>query len=158
MVNNRIFIQPSTKVSIYWSPSIRVLCLHTCETHEMKIHAQRYASDCRPYQVLVQTCCRFPPREVGPCFPFAESILDNAAVQPYVHDAIVNVKEGQHTHQFRVFYKWHVWLHTNTFLPMTDCVSMRGSMLVMHVAALDSSSIVSMWGGDTILVDFLIGR
>ena len=158
MVNNRIFIQPSNKVSIYWSPSIRVLCLHTCKTHEMKIHTRRYASDRRPYQVLVPTCCHFPPREVGPCFPFAESILDDAAVQPYVHDCIVNVKEGQHTHQFRVFYKQHVWLHTNTFLPMTDCVSMRGSMLVMRVAALDSSSIVNMRGHDTILADFLIGR
>ena len=158
MVNNRIFIQPSNKVSIYWSPSIRVLCLHTCKTHEMKIHARRYASDRRPYQVLVPTRCRFPPREVGPRFPFAESILDDAAVQPYVHDCIVNIKEGQHTHQFRVFYKRHVWLHTNTFLPMTDCVSMRGSMLVMRVAALDSSSIVNMQGRDTILADFLIGR
>ena len=158
MVNNCIFIQPSNKVSIYWSPSIWVLCLHTCKTHEMKIRAWQYASDHRPYQVLVPTCCHFPPREVGPHFPFAESILDNAVVQPYVHDCIVNVKEGQHTHQFRVFYKWHVRLHTNTFLPMTDCVSMRGSMLVMRVAALDSSSIVNMRGHDTILADFLIGR
>ena len=71
----------------------------------MKICAQWYASDHRPYQVLVLTHCRFPPREVGPCFPFAESILDNAAVQPYIHNCIVNVKEGQYTHQFRVFYK-----------------------------------------------------
>ena len=158
MVNNHIFIQPSNKVSIYWSPSIWVLCLHTCKTHEMKICARQYASDHRPYQVLVLTCCCFPPREVGPRFPFAESILDDAAVQPYVHDCIVNVKEGQHTHQFRVFYERHVRLHTNTFLPMTDCVSMRGSMLVMLVAALDSSSIVNMRGHDTILADFLIGR
>ena len=109
----------------------------------MKIHARQYASDRRPYQVLVPTRCHFPPREVGLCFPFAESILDDAAVQPYVHDCIVNIKEGQHTHQFRVFYKRHVQLHTNTFLPMTDCVSMRESMLVMHLlllAALQADS------------------
>ena len=74
----------------------------------MKIFTQQYASDHRPYQVLVPTCCHFPPREVGPHFPFAQSILDDAAVQPYIHDCIMNVKEGQYTHQFRVFYKQHV--------------------------------------------------
>ena len=41
---------------------------------------------------------------------------------------------------------------------MTDGVSMRGSMFVMRVAALEPSSVVNMRGRDTVLADYFIGK
>ena len=64
----------------------------------MKIQVRLYASDCGPCQVLVPTQCKFPPRAVGLCFPYTESILEDAKIQPYIHDCIVNVIEGAHTY------------------------------------------------------------
>ena len=130
----------------------------TLQSHEMKIRARLYASDRRPCQVLVPTWCKFPPRAVGPRFPYAESMLEDAKIQPYVHDCIVNVIEGAHTYRFRVFYKRHARLRANNHLPMTDGVSMRGSMFVMRVAALEPSSVVNMRGRDTVLADYFIGK
>lgn len=124
----------------------------------MKIRARLYANDRAPRQVLVPTRCHLPPRAVGPRYPFAESVLPDAKLQPYVHDCIVNVKEGDRTYRFRVFYKHHTRMQPNSFLPNTDCDSMRGSMFVMRVAALDAASVVNMRERDRILADFLIGR
>ena len=70
----------------------------TLQSHEMKILARLYVSDHRPCQVLVPTWCKFPPGAVGPCFPLMESILEDAKIQPYIHDFIVNVIEGAHTY------------------------------------------------------------
>ena len=70
----------------------------TFQSHEMKIWARLYVSDHRPCQVLVPTWCKFPLRAVGPCFPLMESILEDAKIQPYIHDCIVNVIEGAHTY------------------------------------------------------------
>ncbi|KAG1818527.1 uncharacterized protein BJ212DRAFT_1269075, partial [Suillus subaureus] len=38
-------------------------------------------------------------------FPVLESLLKEAAVQPYVHNCFVNVCEGRHIHQFCIFFK-----------------------------------------------------
>ena len=85
-------------------------------------------------------------------------MLEDAKIQPYVHDCIVNVIEGAHTYQFHVFYKRHVQLWANNYLPMTDGVLMQGSMFVMRVAALEPSSVVNMRGCDMILADYFIGK
>ena len=130
----------------------------TLQSHEMKIRARLYASDRRPCQVLVPTWCKFPPRAVGPHFPYTESMLEDAKIQPYVHDCIMNMIEGAHTYRFHVFYKRHARLRANNHLPMTDGVSMRGSMFVMRVAALEPSSVVNMRGRDTVLADYFIGK
>ena len=71
--------------------------IHLAESQN-EIWARLYVSDCRPCQVLVPTWFKFPLRAVGPCFPLMESILEDAKIQPYIHDCIVNVIEGAHTY------------------------------------------------------------
>ena len=79
----------------------------TLQSHKMKIRARLYASDRRPCQVLVPTWCKFPLRAVRPCFPYVESMLEDAKIQSYIHDCIVNMIEGAHTYQFCILYKQH---------------------------------------------------
>lgn len=66
----------------------------------MCIHGWLYTHNSKPCQVLVPTWCLRLPGEVGPRFRYVESILDNASIQPYVHDVIVNIEEGEWTYTF----------------------------------------------------------
>ena len=118
----------------------------------MRIRGRLYTHNSKPCQVLVPTRCLRLPREVGPRFPYAESILDNASIQPYVHDVIVNIEEGERTYTFQVFYKLH---HA---LPQCPFIRLRGSMFVMRVAALEPESVVNMRDRDTILSDFMVKK
>ena len=116
----------------------------------MHIRGRLYAGNTKPCQVLVPTRCVRPPREIGPRFPYSESILDGAQIQPFVHDIIIDVKEGGQTYSFRVSYKKH------RRLPECPFLHFRGSMFVMRVAAFEPDSVMNMRDRDTILSDFMI--
>ena len=118
----------------------------------MHIHGQLYTNNSKPCQVLVPTQCLRLTREVVPRFPYAERILNNASIQPYVHDVIVNIEEGEQTYTFWVFYKLH---HT---LPQCPFIQLQESMFVMWVAALEPESVVNMQDCDTILSDFIVKK
>lgn len=80
----------------------------------MTIRARLYSSTKRgPIQVAVPTRCNFPAREAGPRFPYAESVLADSKIQPYVHDCMVIIREGKWTYRFRVFFKRHCRLRKN---------------------------------------------
>lgn len=123
----------------------------------MKIRGRLYTGSQKPCQVLVPTRCVLPARAIGPRFPFAESILDDGVIQPYVHDCVVNVEEGELTHRFRIYYKMHSRLGNKQLFPGSNC-RMRGSLFVMRMAAIEPSSVVNMRGRDSVLADFLVKR
>ena len=87
-----------------------------------------------------------------------ESILGERRIQPYVHDCFVSIQDDCCTHHFWVFLKCHTQLHTNKYLPRENNFDMHGSSFVMHVAAMESLSMVNMRGGDAKLSDWMIGR
>ena len=126
----------------------------------MNICSRLYSSSkFKPVQVMVPTRCVFPAREVGPRFPFVESILAEATIQPYVHDCVVNVTEAGRTHRFRVFFKRHCRLRLNRSLPARrGRVAFRSDILVMRAAALHTHSVVNMRERDTLLSDYLVSR
>lgn len=119
----------------------------------MRIRARVYCPSHRPRQVLVPTRCSLPARSVGPRYPYAESILDDSRIQPYVHDCLVTVKEFGRTYRYRVFYKVHTKLRKNNSL-----MGLRGSMFVMRAAALEHRSVVNMREHDAALADFLVKK
>ncbi|KAH7916966.1 hypothetical protein BV22DRAFT_986628, partial [Leucogyrophana mollusca] len=69
----------------------------------------------KPLQVAVATRCG---DRIGRAnrYPFVESLLDEAVLQPYVHDCLVRVHEGGVTHDFRIFFKRHCLLRINQSL------------------------------------------
>jgi hypothetical protein len=50
----------------------------------------------------------------------AEILLQEAALQPYIHDCQITIYEGRHTYQYCVFFKRHCCRHTNTLLSGAD--------------------------------------
>lgn len=125
----------------------------------MKLRSRLYSSSrTKPMQVAVPTRCVFPAAQVGPRFPFAESVLAEATVQPYVHDCVVKVIEAGRTYRFRVFFKRHCRLRTNRSFPAKPRNVFHGDILVMRAAALHYSSVVNMRERDTILSDYLVYR
>src|ERR1700720_1998898 len=127
----------------------------------MKIRSRLYSSSkLKPVQVAVPMRCVFPAREVGPRFPFAESILAEATIQPYIHNCGVNIIEVGRTYQFRVFFKRHRRLRPNQSLSarLGHVAGFPGDILVMRAAALHTHSVVNMRECDTILSDYLVSR
>lgn len=119
----------------------------------MSIRARVYHPNHCPRQVLVPTRCSLPAKLMGPRYPYAESVLADSKIQPYVHDCFVTVTESRNTYRFRVFYKIHTKLRQNRFLS-----GLHGSMFVMRAAALEHHSVVNMRERDVILADFLVKK
>jgi hypothetical protein len=119
----------------------------------MKIRARVYHSNQYPHQVLVPTRCSLPAKYIGPRYPYAESVLADSKIQPYVHDCLVTVTESDKTYRFRVFYKIHAKLRQNRYL-----LGLRGSMFVMRAGAFEHHSVVNMRERDVILADFLVKK
>jgi len=123
----------------------------------MYIRSRLYSSErCKPILVKVPTRCTYPASQGGPRFPFAESVLSGGKIQPYVHDCVVTVYEGQQTHRFRVFFKRHQRLPANRSLP--NGTPFRGEIVIMRVGALDQLSVVNMRGRDTVVSDYTVKR
>ena len=156
MVNQRIFMKPSGKVP--YSVCIYQFLLTVLQTFEMRLRARLYNGDQKPCPVLVTTQCKLAPKYVGPQDPLAESVLAERRIQPYVHDCLVSIQDDRCTHHFRVFLKRHARLRTNKYLAGKNNFDMHGSLFVIRVAAMESSSVVNMRSGDAKLLDWMIGR
>ncbi|KAG1724925.1 hypothetical protein EDB19DRAFT_1614059, partial [Suillus lakei] len=82
----------------------------------------------RPHQVTMLTHCS-GHSHTAQHFPVPESVLEEAAMQPYVHNCFMNVYEGRHIHQFCIFFKRHLHLRTNMLLS-TGGRKFRGDAVV----------------------------
>jgi len=96
-------------------------------------------------------------------YPFAESVLGGSCIQAYIHNCLVEVREGRHTYYFSVFFKRHCMLPINNCLDHLregaedmDIEPFRGDILVMRVASKNQESYVNMRERDTVLSDFLV--
>ncbi|KAF8583152.1 hypothetical protein K439DRAFT_1349393 [Ramaria rubella] len=94
-------------------------------------------------------------------YPFAESVLQDAALQPYVHDCLVRVNEGEHTYTFHMFFKHHCCLRINMSLSEqasleNNLMAIQGDIVVMRIGT--RYEYVNMQGQDGILCDWVISR
>ncbi|KAG2091537.1 uncharacterized protein F5147DRAFT_779998 [Suillus discolor] len=72
----------------------------TSFTPELHLHCRLYsASGSKPRQVTMLTRCSNRSRKAQR-FPVVESLLNYAAVQPYVHNCFVTLHEGRHITSF----------------------------------------------------------
>ena len=91
-------------------------------------------------QVHVPTHCLYPVRQIGPQYPLADSVLGKPWLQHYVHDCVVYVREGNQTHQLRVFFKRHCHLPYNISLPpFQQHMTAQGDFVVMRVSVYPGS-------------------
>ncbi|KAF8519229.1 hypothetical protein BU17DRAFT_47884 [Hysterangium stoloniferum] len=119
------------------------------------------ASHHRPRQVAVPTRCtgrvRFTNR-----YPYTECFFDNAILQPYIHNCIVNVHEGNNIYHYAFFFKRHCCLSINNSLPLekddNHGPGFRGDVMVMRVSKRNHNSFINMRERDTILADWVIGK
>ncbi|KAG2093360.1 uncharacterized protein F5147DRAFT_527181, partial [Suillus discolor] len=86
------------------------------------------ASGSKPRQVTMLTRCSNRSRKAQR-FPVVESLLNYAAVQPYVHNCFVTLHEGRHIYQFCVFFKRHCRLGVNPLLSSVEHI-FRGDAVV----------------------------
>ena len=97
-------------------------------------------------------------RQVGPRYPLVDSVLDEPQLQPYVHNCVVYVREGNQTHRLRVFFKRHRHLPYNiSLLPFQQRTIAQGDFVVMWVGVYPGS-VVNMQEHDTQISDWVIGR
>ncbi|KAG2339633.1 hypothetical protein BDR05DRAFT_891347 [Suillus weaverae] len=117
MVNTRGYISPTSSVSWLTSP---LVLADSCKTSELHLWCRLYsASWSKPHQVTMLTRCSNHSRDAQ-CFPVAESLLNHATVQAYVHDCFVTLREGRHIYQFCMFFKRHCHLGVNPLLSSVD--------------------------------------
>ena len=156
MVNLCTVIAPSSQVSMIL---INMPLFTVQQTHNVNLHARLYsAQKGKPTQVHIPTCCLYPVRQIGPQYPLADSVLGEPWLQPYVHDCVVYVCEGNQTHQLWVFFKWHCHLLYNISLPpFQQRMTAQGNFVVMRVSVYPGS-VVNMQGHDTQISDWVIRR
>ncbi|TDL14238.1 hypothetical protein BD410DRAFT_734385, partial [Rickenella mellea] len=111
------------------------------------------SSRTRPYYTFVPARCadglRSSNRYLNP-----EFLFDDAAVQPYVHDCIIHVQEGETTHTFVVFYKRHVRLSINRAISSP----IRGDVIIARVGSRNKGCVVNMRGRDAAVSDWVVAR
>ena len=96
MVNSCTFIAPSSQVSTIL---INTPLFTVQQTHDVNLRARLYSTQKgKPTQVHVPTRCLYPVRQIGPQYPLADSVLGEPQLQPYVHDCVVYIHEGNQTH------------------------------------------------------------
>ncbi|KAG1781454.1 hypothetical protein EV702DRAFT_962298 [Suillus placidus] len=96
------------------------LYLFSNQTPELHLRCRLYsASWTRPCQVTILMCCS-GRSHTAQCFPVPESLLQEATVQPYVHNYFMNVCEGRHVYRFCIVFKRHLCLRDNTLLSRGD--------------------------------------
>ena len=85
-------------------------------------------------------------------------MLDKGQIQPYMHDCVLHIHEGNQTHWLRVFFKRHRRLQNNNSLPSTRrIVIAQGDFVVMR-AGVYPTSVVNMRGRDPQISDWVIRR
>ena len=123
----------------------------------MNIWSWLYSSlKIKPVLMLIPTWCICPARQVGPCFPFAESVLSDGKIQSHVHNCVVQVHKVGQVHSFCVFFKWHSRLPNNWSLSLTT--PFQGNIVVMWVGALDKFLVDNMRGRDTVVSDYMVNQ
>ncbi|KAG1843967.1 hypothetical protein F4604DRAFT_1596467 [Suillus subluteus] len=152
MVNTRTYILPTCSVSyrLYLTP----LYLPSNQTPELHLWCRLYSALwTRPHQVTMLTCCSGRSC-TAQCFPIPESLLQEATMQPYVHNCFMNVCEGRHIYRFCIFFKRHLRLRANVLLRSGDH-KFQGDPVVMRVGV-NHPSVVNMQARDNALADFII--
>jgi hypothetical protein len=85
--------------------------------------------------------------------------MADGAIQPHIHDCIVNVQEGQHTYRYRVFFKRHRRLRFNWSLPLrAGRDTLRGDIVVMRMGTLHPRPVINMRARDSAISDYMIPR
>jgi hypothetical protein len=85
--------------------------------------------------------------------------MADGAIQPHIHDCIVNVQEGQHTYRYRVFFKRHRRLRFNQSSPLrAGRNTLRGDIVVMRMGTLHPRPVINMRARDSAISDFMIPR
>ncbi|KAI0763729.1 hypothetical protein BC629DRAFT_1293822, partial [Irpex lacteus] len=82
-------------------------------------------------------------------YPFVESVLDHAVLQPYIHDCSLRVHEGGRWTSFLIFFKRHCRLPRNRGV-------FRGDLLVMRTSC--HGKVINMRGRDRILANWAVER
>ncbi|KAF9495077.1 hypothetical protein BDN71DRAFT_1431206 [Pleurotus eryngii] len=109
----------------------------TNQTQEMKLCCCFYASHgSKSKFISLSTCCDHSSR-----YAYLESLLDNAALQPYVHDCLLTIKR-------------HMLLPTNHTIRSLSNVVFKGDVVIACVTVHNELSLVNMQARDDILADF----
>ncbi|KAL5511027.1 hypothetical protein ACEPAG_3746 [Sanghuangporus baumii] len=90
----------------------------------------------------------------GSMFPVAELVLDDMALQPYIHDTCVVLRRARKVHLFKIFYKNHKWLPRNTSVRQI----FYGDAFIMRKGATTSKQYVNLRPGDGELADYIMKR
>ncbi|KAI6028173.1 hypothetical protein EDC04DRAFT_2927035, partial [Pisolithus marmoratus] len=83
-------------------------------------------------------------------YPVAESVLQDAVLQLYVHNCQITVHEGRHTYHYCIFFKWHCRLRANAMLD-----KFQGDVVVMKIGTW-VSSVVNMHACDIAIADYIV--
>ncbi|KAG1889728.1 uncharacterized protein F5891DRAFT_965218 [Suillus fuscotomentosus] len=154
MVNTRTYILPTSSAS--YLKFLLVFRLQLNQTLEFHVRCRLYsASWSRPRQVTMLTRCSDRSCNAKR-FPVPESLLNDATVQPYVHNCLVTLHEGRRICQFCIFFKWHCHLRINTLLS-SDGNVFRGDAAITRVGT-SAGSVVNMRGRDNALADFIMHK
>lgn len=104
---------------------------------------------------MMPTRCTSPnPSRTAKRFPVPESLLQDATLQPYVHNCQVTVHEGRHTYKFCIFFKRHCRLQRNALLSGVGN-HFRGDAVVMRVGV-GPRSVVNMRARDVAVADYMM--
>ena len=160
MVNSRSYIYPTRQVSFEYLIQTAVYSTQNLQTYDMTIRGRLYSARCyKPQQVAVQT--RADSKNMANRYPHPECLLDDAAVQPYIHNCDVHVHEGNHMYSFIMFFKRHCRLgFNNAILPIRGSTRarFRGDILVMRLSVRNAKGVVNMRERDSILSDWVINK
>lgn len=152
MVNSRTYILPSASVSPH--RFLPIVTYKRLQSPEFRLRCRLYSTSChRPRQVEMLTRCA-DASHGSPHFPMAEALLQEAALQPYIHNCQVTVVEGRHTYQYCVFFKRHCRLPANRLL--NNIHEFRGDVAIMRIGA--QTRVVNMRGRDSVIADDIITR
>lgn len=132
----------------------------TCsKTYELRLRCRSYPLvRSRPCQIVVNTRCIAPANRAHHRYPFAESVFNDATIQPYIHNCTVSIQEGKQVNRFCVFFKRHCRLPLNKSIPGLSDVQFRGDAIVMRVGGLNGQSFVNMRGRDSVLSDYVMSK
>ncbi|OCB88909.1 hypothetical protein A7U60_g4005 [Sanghuangporus baumii] len=90
----------------------------------------------------------------GVMFPSAEVVLDDMALQPYIHDAFIVLRTAREVHLFTVFFKNHKRLPRNASIGKV----FYGDALIMRRGASETRPYVNLRPDDGELVDYVMKR
>ena len=148
MVNTLKYILPTRKVSPHNISGTSLGWLTILQPCNLNLRSRLYSSTSnKPLNVAIPTRCALATGEATR-FPCIESFLEDATLQPYVHDCIINVLESNNMYWFVVFFKCHCRLRRNKSLAQGDrkWTSLCRDILVMWLSSRTLEKVVNMRG------------